>query len=85
MGHIETDDLVEDVAYQVDEVEQINNVIVIKQITRLSDTMVERHQVDASILLVENNVDKEHEELGFEDNITSDDENDMDEEHEDFE
>lgn len=41
--------------------------------------MVEGHQVDTSILLVENNVDEEHEELGSEDNITLDDENDMDE------
>ncbi|KAI5443990.1 hypothetical protein KIW84_012571 [Lathyrus oleraceus] len=84
-GHIETDNLVEDVAYQVDEVEQINDVISVEQITSLSDTMVEGHQVDAFILLVENNMDEEHEELGSKDNITSDDENDMDEEHEDFE
>ncbi|CAL5213134.1 unnamed protein product [Lathyrus oleraceus] len=46
-GHIETGDLVEDVAYQVDE-EQINDVIAIEQITSLFDTMVEAHQVDCS-------------------------------------
>lgn len=85
LDHIEIDDLVEDVAYQVDEVEQINDVISVEQFTSLSDTMVEGHQVNASILLVENNMDEEHEELGSEDNLTSDDENDMDEEHEDFE
>ncbi|KAI5428695.1 hypothetical protein KIW84_033623 [Lathyrus oleraceus] len=85
LGHIETGDLVENVAYQVDEVEQINDVIVVEKIISLSDTMVEGHQVDAPILLVENNVDEEHEELGSEDNITSDDENDMDKEHGDFE
>ena len=85
LGHIETGDLVEDVAYQVDEVEQINDVIAVEQIISLSDAMVEGHQVDAYILLVENNIDEEHEELGSEDNITLHDENDMDEEHEDFE
>ena len=86
MGRIEADDLVEDVAYQVDEVEQINDVIADEQITSLSDTMVEGHQVNASILLVDNNVNEEHdEEFGFKDNITSDDENDIDDEHEDLE
>ncbi|CAK8567635.1 unnamed protein product [Lathyrus sativus] len=85
LGHIETGDLVEDVAYQVDEVEQINDVIAVEQITSLSDTMVEGHQVDVSILLDENDVDDEHEKFGSKDNITSDDNNDMDEEHEDFE
>ena len=75
-----------DVVYQVDEVEQINDVIADEQITSLSYTMVEGHQVDASILLVDNNMDEEHdEEFGSEDNITSDDEIDMDEEHEDLE
>ena len=75
-----------DVAYQVDEVEQINDVIADEQITSLSDTMVEGHQVNVSILLVDNNVNEEHdEEFGFKDNITSDDENDIDDEHEDLE
>ena len=76
----------EDAAYQVDEVEQINDVIADEQITSLSDTTVEGYQVDASILLVDNNVDEEHDkEFESEDNITSDDENDMDDEHEDLE
>ena len=82
LSHIDTDDLVEDVAYQVDEVEQINDVIAVEQITSLSDTIVEGDQVDASILLSENDVDEEHEEFGSEDNITSDDENDMDDDFE---
>ena len=86
LGHIETGDVVEDAAYQVDEVEKINDVIADEQITSLSDTMVEGHQVDASILLVDNNVDEEHdEEFGSKDNIISYDENDMDDEHEDLE
>ncbi|CAK8535861.1 unnamed protein product [Lathyrus sativus] len=85
LGHTETGNLVEDIAYQVDKVEQINDVIGVEQITTLSNTTVEGHQVDASIFLVENNMDKELEEFGSEDNITSDDENDMDEEHGDFE
>lgn len=46
--------------------------------------MVDVHQVDAYILLVENNVDEEHEEFGSEGNIESDDKNDMDEEYEDL-
>ena len=82
LGHIDTGDLVEDVAYQVDEVGQINDVIAVEQITSLSDTMVEGDQVDASILLSENDVDEEDEEFGSEDNITSDDENDMDDDFE---
>ncbi|KAI5415722.1 hypothetical protein KIW84_040944 [Lathyrus oleraceus] len=43
--------------------------------------VVEGHQVGAFILLEENNVDKENDEFGSEDNIRLDDENDMDEEH----
>src|ERR1044072_6051591 len=71
-GHIETGDLMEDVAYQVDDVEQINDVVAAEDITSLSDTTVEGHQVDASILLVDNNVDEENdEEFESEDNITS--------------
>ncbi|CAK8535607.1 unnamed protein product [Lathyrus sativus] len=77
--HIETGHPLEDVAYQVDEVEQINDVIAIEQITSLSATTVEGHQVDASILLDENDNHDEHEEFGSEDNITSDDDNHMDE------
>src|SRR3954471_11972639 len=55
IGHIETDDLVDDFAHQVDEVEQINDVIADEQTTSLFDTMVEGHLVDSSILLVDNN------------------------------
>ena len=76
LGHIETNDLVEDIAYQVDEVEEINYVIADEHTTSLSDTMVEGHQVDE---------DEDHKEFGSEDNITSDDEDDMDDEHEDLE
>ncbi|XP_050898781.1 hypothetical protein At1g04090-like [Lathyrus oleraceus] len=47
--------------------------------------MVEGHQVDAFILLEENNVDEENDEFGSEDNIISNDENDMDDEHREFE
>ncbi|CAK8530727.1 unnamed protein product [Lathyrus sativus] len=79
LGHIETGDLVEDVAYQVNKVEQINDTIAVEQITSLSGTTVEGHQVDASILLDENEMDNEHEKFGSEDNITSDYDNDMDE------
>ncbi|CAK8563892.1 unnamed protein product [Lathyrus sativus] len=78
LGHIETGDLLEDVAYQVDEVEQINDVIAVEQNTSLFDTTVEGHQVDASILLDENNNYDKHEDFGSEDNITSDYDNDMD-------
>lgn len=85
MGHIETDYLIEDIAYPCDEISQINDVIEGEQIINLCDTVVEDHQFDASILLVENNVDEEHEEFGSEDNIGSDDENNRDEEHEEFE
>ncbi|CAL5194221.1 unnamed protein product [Lathyrus oleraceus] len=85
LGHIETDEIVEGVAYQVDEISQINDVIEVERITSLCDTVVEGHQVDASILLEENNVDEENDEFGSEDNIRSNDENDMDEEHEEFE
>lgn len=35
-------------------------MIEVEQISSLSDTMVEVHQVVASILLVENNADEEH-------------------------
>lgn len=59
----------EDVTYQVVEISQISNVIKVEQITSLCDTMVEGHQVDASILSKENNVDEENDEFGFEDNI----------------
>ncbi|XP_058784830.1 uncharacterized protein LOC131659691 [Vicia villosa] len=45
----------------------------------LSDTMVEGHLVDSSIL------DEEHGDIASEDNITSNDENDVDDEHEDLE
>ncbi|XP_058761383.1 uncharacterized protein LOC131634776 [Vicia villosa] len=45
----------------------------------LSDTMVEGHLVDSFIL------DEEHEDIASEDNITSNDENDVDDEHEDLE
>ena len=75
LGHIETDDLVEDVAYQVDEVE-VNDVIPDEHTTSLSDTMVEGNQVDE---------DEDHEDSGSEDNITSDDEDDMDDKHDDLE
>ena len=75
MGHIETDNLVQDVAYQVDEVE-VNDVIPDEHTTSLFDTMVEGNQVDK---------DEDHEDCGSEDNITSDDEDDMDDEHDDLE
>lgn len=82
MGHIETGKLVEDVSYHVDEISQINDVIEVEQITSLCDTVVKGHQVDASMLLKENNVDEENYEFGPEDNIILDYENDMDEEFE---
>ncbi|CAK8562688.1 unnamed protein product [Lathyrus sativus] len=79
LGHIEPDDLVKDVTYQDDEISQINNVVEVEQSTNLCDTMVEGHQIDAYVLLVENNMDEEHEEFGSEDTIGPD------EEHEEFE
>ncbi|CAK8563425.1 unnamed protein product [Lathyrus sativus] len=69
LGHIETDDLVEDVAYQDDEISQINDVVEVEKITNLCDTLAEGHQIDAFMLLVDNNVDEEHEEFGSEDII----------------
>ncbi|KAI5412176.1 hypothetical protein KIW84_057016 [Lathyrus oleraceus] len=86
LGHIEADDVVvEDVAYQDDETSQVNDVIEVEQITSLCDTVVEGHQVDASTLLTENDVDEECEEFVSEDSIRTDEDNSMDEEHEDFE
>ena len=85
LGYIKTDDPLEDVAYQVDKIYQINDVIEVEKIISLCDTVVKGQQVDAFILLEENNVDEEHGEFGFEDNIGLDNENDMDEEHEEFE
>ncbi|XP_058784597.1 uncharacterized protein LOC131659423 [Vicia villosa] len=77
IGHIETDDIVEDLAYQVDEVGPINDVIAVGQITNLSNITNEGYEVDASVLLVEDNVNEEHEGVGSEDSITSNDDNDM--------
>ncbi|CAK8567045.1 unnamed protein product [Lathyrus sativus] len=85
LGHIETDDLVKDVAYQEHEISQINDVVEVEEIINLCDTLAEGHQIDASVLLVDNNVDEEHEEFGSEDIIGSNDENNMDKEHEEFE
>ena len=73
MGHIEADDVVvEDVAYQDDETSQVNDVIEVEQITSLCYTVVEGHQVDASTLLTENDVDEECEEFVSEDSIRTD-------------
>ncbi|KAI5409628.1 hypothetical protein KIW84_055168 [Lathyrus oleraceus] len=73
LGHIEADDVVvEDVAYQDDETSQVNDVIEVEQITSLCDTVVEGHQVDASTLLTENDVDEECEEFVSEDSIRTD-------------
>lgn len=86
LGHIEADDVVvEDVAYQDDETSQVNDVIEVEQITSLCDTVVEGHQVDASTLLTENDVDEEYEEFVSDDSIRTDEDNSMDEDHEDFE
>ncbi|CAK8536916.1 unnamed protein product [Lathyrus sativus] len=85
LGHIETDDLVEGAAYQDDGISQINDVVEVEEITNLCDTLAEGHQIDASVLLVDNNVDEEHEEFESEEIIGSDDANNMDEEHEEFE
>lgn len=67
LDHIETDELVEDVAYQVGEISQINYVIEVEQIKSLCDTVVKSHQVDASISLEENNMDEENDEFGSDD------------------
>lgn len=48
----------EDVAYQDDEISQINDVIEVEQLTSLCDIGVEDHQVDASNLLLESNMDE---------------------------
>ena len=78
MGHIETDEVMEDVAYQDDEISPVNEVIEIEEITSLCDTAVEGQQVDATILTSTNLVEEEHEELGEpeENNFTSDEDND---------
>ena len=78
MGHIETDEVMEDVAYQDDEISPVNEVIEIEEITSLCDTAVEGQQVDATILTSTNLVEEEHEELGEpeENRITSDEDND---------
>lgn len=65
----------EDIAYQDDEILQINYVIEVEQITSFCDTMVEGQKVDQSILFLVNNMDEEHEEFGFEDNIKSNENN----------
>ena len=77
MGYIGTDDVMEDVAYQDDEISPVNEVIEIEEIVSLCDIVVEGQQVDATILLSTNPVEEEHEELGeFEDNnIRSDEDN----------
>ena len=63
----------------------LNKLMMWLQLKTLQDTTVEGLQVDASILLVDNNVDEDNdEEFESEDNITSDDEHDMDNEHEDL-
>lgn len=51
---------------------QVNDVIEVEQITSLCDTVVEGHQVDASTLLTENDVDEECEEFVSEDSIRTD-------------
>ncbi|CAK8575980.1 unnamed protein product [Lathyrus sativus] len=84
-GHIETDDLMEDDSYQDNEISQINDVVEVEQIINLCDTLAEGHQIDPFVLLVDNNVDEEHAEFGFEDTIGSNDENNMDEEYGEFE
>ncbi|XP_058774567.1 uncharacterized protein LOC131648855 [Vicia villosa] len=75
IGHIETDDLVEDLAYQVDEMSQNNHVTEVEQLTSLCDNEVEGQQVDASILLPSNNVDEDDEESESEDNFESNEDN----------
>ncbi|XP_058732953.1 uncharacterized protein LOC131604516 [Vicia villosa] len=77
MGHIETDELMKDVAYQHDDISPVNEVIEIEEIVSLCDTAVEGQQVDASILLSTNPMEEEHEELGEseDNNIRCDEDN----------
>ncbi|XP_058763487.1 uncharacterized protein LOC131636921 [Vicia villosa] len=75
IGHIETDELVEDLAYQVDEMSQNNHVIEVEQLTSLCDNEVEGQQVDSSVLLPSNNVDEDDEESEAEDNFESNEDN----------
>ncbi|XP_058776694.1 uncharacterized protein LOC131651025 [Vicia villosa] len=77
MGHIETDELMEDVAYQHDEISPVNEVIETEEIVSLCDTAVEGQQVDASILLSTNPMEEEHEELeeSGDNNIICDEDN----------
>ena len=60
IGHIETDELMEDLAYQVDEISQNNDVTEVEQLTSLCDNEVEGQQVD--------DVDGDDEESKSEDN-----------------
>lgn len=69
MGHIETDDPMEDVVYQDDDISPINEVIEIEQITSQFDIAVKGQQVDVTIFLSKNHVDEEHEEFEYENNI----------------
>ena len=77
MGHIDTDKVMEDVAYQDDEISPVNEVIEIEEIIILYDNEVEGQQVDATILLTTNPVEEEHEELGEseDNNFRSDEDN----------
>lgn len=67
MGHIETDDLTEEVAYQDTEISPVNDEIEVESISNLCDTLAEVQQVDY--------VDEKHEEFRSEDNIGSSEDN----------
>ncbi|CAK8578925.1 unnamed protein product [Lathyrus sativus] len=75
IGHIETDEIIEDLAYQVNEMSQNSNVIEVEQLISLCDNEVEGQQVDASIFLSANNMDGDDEELESEDSIESNEDN----------
>lgn len=59
MGNIENHDVMEDFAYQDGYISLFNGLIEIQEITSLCDTVIEGQQVDATILLSINPVEKE--------------------------
>lgn len=71
MSHIGTNDPMEGIAYQDNEISPINEVIKIEEITNWCDIVVKGQQVDITALLPKNIMDEKHEELESEDNNRS--------------
>ena len=80
IGHIETGDVIEDVAFQDDDISPANGDIEIEEIATLCDTTVEGQQVDTTILLTP--VEEEHEESGESEDYNNISDEDSEDEHE---